>query len=133
MRIPKALRDELSAPGVEAWKAGAGALGDRAESFADAIARYARAVDRVARLREEWIADGRPLTTEGGATGRAIVEHPLLSAIDKAEKTAAQFGKAIGLEPGAGRSPGRPKGASSAPDRDRAAQAEGRPGLRRVQ
>ena len=132
MRITRELRDELTPAGIDALKTAIESLGDRSELYRDAILRYARAVDRVELLRRQWIEEGRPLTTTGGATGRAIVEHPILSSIDKAERSAAHFAAKIGLEVAGGRSPGRPKGASSAPDRDRAAQSE-RPGLRRVQ
>lgn len=126
MRLPKALREELTPAGRDAWKRAAEHLGERAEQYVDAVERYAFAVDMVARLRAEWAAAGRPIISQGGATGRATVEHPLIGAIARAERDAASFGSKLGLEPQTKRAPGRPAGASSAPDRTRGAA---RPGL----
>lgn len=96
--------------------------------FNEAIAAYVRAMEDVAELRKQWKAEGFETTTLGGATGRAIVANPLVAMIDQAEKRAADLRARLMLEPKAAqpaRAPGRPAGASSAPDR-------GRPGVLRA-
>jgi hypothetical protein len=66
------------------------------------------------------------VTTEGGATGRAVVPHPLVAMIARAERDAAAFGAALGLDalaaerarpkrPKAGRPPGSTPLADLAP------------------
>ena len=57
----------------------------------DAEVRYAAAKDLVDRVRQKWDAEGCPLTTEGGATGRATVTHPLVILMMAAERDAAKF------------------------------------------
>jgi hypothetical protein len=85
--------------------------------FRDAVLRFARAVDLVEELREEWIAEGRPklFTHSNGA----LVPHPLLKLIAETEKDAARFGRALKLEPDAikGARGGSAKGRQSSPDR----------------
>lgn len=87
------------------------------ERFRDAVLRFARAVDLVEELREEWIAEGRPklFTHSNGA----LVPHPLLKLIAETEKDAARFGRALKLEPDAikGARGGSTKGRQSSPDR----------------
>ena len=74
---------------------------------------YAHAADRAAALRAEWAACGRPLTGLGGATGQAVVSHPLLMAIDKADEAVRRLAHELTLTPGSARQApkrGRPPG-----------------------
>jgi hypothetical protein len=57
----------------------------------DAVERYARAVALVERIRTEWQRLGCPLTADGGATGRAVVTHPLVLLLQNAERDAQRF------------------------------------------
>jgi hypothetical protein len=57
----------------------------------DACRRYERAVDLVERVRSEWEGLGHPLTAEGGATGKAVVTHPLVLLLQNAERDAQRF------------------------------------------
>ncbi len=57
----------------------------------DAEKAYAEANDRAKRLRAEWKRQGRPMMSEGGATGRAPVMHPLLKAMNEAETIAQRL------------------------------------------
>lgn len=93
----------------------------------DSIERYCRSVDLAAELRQAWIQDGRPTTTFGGVTGKLIVEHPILRSISAAERDAAKFWTELVYPPRRGQV-GRPKGATSAPDRTAGAP----PAIRRV-
>lgn len=75
-------------------------------------------MEAVAIARRLWRA------IPGGKTGLIVdgskseVINPLIAAALNAEKAAAQFGRALGVEPEpARRAPGRPRGATSAPDR----------------
>jgi hypothetical protein len=61
----------------------------------DAEIRYEAAQDMSARIREEWDRLGCPLTTEGGATGRAVVPHPLVKMLAEAERDCDRFERAI--------------------------------------
>jgi hypothetical protein len=69
--------------------------GDR---LADAVARYAHAVDVAARARSEWRDGGSPplITHPNGITSA----HPLIGVMRDAEKDAARYGEALGLKPG---------------------------------
>lgn len=93
----------------------------------DPIERYCRAVDLAAELRAAWIQDGRPTTTFGGVTGKLIVEHPILRSIGAAERDAAKLWIELVYPPRRGQV-GRPKGATSAPDRTAGAP----PAIRRI-
>jgi len=62
--------------------------GVRADPAGDAVEAYEAAVKRVRMLRAEWARLGEPLTAEGGATGRALVTHPILREIREEEKLA---------------------------------------------
>ncbi len=88
------------------------------EAFTESAERYADAVGLAAQLRAEWEKDGRPLTAEGSM--RQPIPHPLVKMIADADRDAAKYAAAVGLDAGAlqkkGRS-GRPVGATSAPDR----------------
>ena len=61
----------------------------------DAVARYEAARDLAKRLQDEWEALGSPLLSEGGATGKAIVPHPMIKMIREAEQQAHRFSEAI--------------------------------------
>ena len=54
----------------------------------DAELAYRRAVERVEVLYAKWERLGRPETSAGGSTGRAIVVHPLIEGIAAAEALA---------------------------------------------
>lgn len=82
--------------------------------MADAKERYQAQVALVRALRLEWQQLGAPLTAEGGATGRAIVTHPLVVAIQDAEMKADRLARSLTSRV---QKVGRPVGASSAPDR----------------
>jgi len=85
------------------------------EDFAlrDAIVRYNEQVEIIAALRKRWAQLKKPLTTEGGATGRAMVVHPLLTEIQAAELRADRFMERVLQK----RKVGRPAGSTTAPDR----------------
>lgn len=74
----------------------------------DLVDQYARAVDDVDHLRSAWNALGRPAMTDGGATGKAEVAHPLIRQIHEAEKLAASLAENVGLTIKSKRGPGRP-------------------------
>ncbi|MFN0092909.1 MAG: P27 family phage terminase small subunit [Acidimicrobiales bacterium] len=89
-------------------------------AFSEAVDAYVRAMEDVERFRQVWDEVGRPVTTEGGATGSAVVPHPLVGMIETAERRASDTLARLLLEPKAARAGskgGRPVGASSAPDR----------------
>lgn len=56
---------------------------------------HAQAVDLVGRIEAEWESLGRPLTTEGGATGRALVPHPLVKMLQEARRDVDRFARAL--------------------------------------
>ena len=78
--------------------------------FSDAADRYSRAVDLEQAIRSEWKSVGSPLLAEG-SMGQ-LVEHPLVKMLKEAERDSARFLELVGK-----RRPGRPVGATSAPDR----------------
>lgn len=86
------------------------------ETLREPLDRYARAADLEAKLREEWLHDGAPAVTFGGVTGKLIVEHPVLRSIRSASEHAAKLWTDLIYPPRRGQV-GRPKGATSAPDR----------------
>ena len=61
----------------------------------DAETRYELAKDLADRVREQWDAEGCPLTTEGGATGRATVPHPLVKMLSEALSLADRLERAL--------------------------------------
>ena len=67
------------------------------ERFADAVLRFARAIDMVEEVRAEWVSSGRPklFTHSNGA----VVPHPLVKLLAESEKDAARYGRALKLEP----------------------------------
>jgi P27 family predicted phage terminase small subunit len=98
------------------------ALGERPELSAGALDRYASAVDTVTRLRSEL--RGQELVLHGPRGGVRV--HPLVRAVERAQREAHLLGEALALSPMARRKlgmsvrGGRPAGAASAPDRARA-------------
>ena len=73
------------------------------ERFADAVLRFARAIDMVEEVRAEWVSYGRPkLFTH---TNGAVVPHPLVKLLAESEKDAARAGRALKLEPEALKNP----------------------------
>ena len=62
----------------------------------DAVDRYARTCELAQSLREKWEELGCPLLAEGGATGKAPVVHPLIPAMQAAERDAARYERAAG-------------------------------------
>jgi hypothetical protein len=64
----------------------------------DAVERYERAVELVQRIRAEWAKLGCPLTAEGGATGRAVVTHPLVLLLQNAERDAQRFSHEVAVQ-----------------------------------
>ena len=111
--------DDLGPEGVRAFWVGANqvdALNDP-ERFEDAVRAFARAVDMADKVRAEWKSYGEPMLFTH--TNGALVAHPLVKMLQAAEADAAKAGRALKLEPDAIKraGPGRPPGASSAPDR----------------
>ena len=53
------------------------------------------AEDRAVEVRAAWRLEGSPMTTLGGATGRAVVSHPLLAEIERAERHAARLREVV--------------------------------------
>jgi P27 family predicted phage terminase small subunit len=96
-------------------------LGEAPQLSRASLARYAHACARAAMLERRWRALGAPVLTSGSAGQDA--PHPLLAAIEKAERWAHELGSALGLDPQARRklsqrvTGGRPAGAASAADR----------------
>jgi len=78
-----------------------------------AVVRYEAAMSRRAAIEKEWKRLGKPLLTEGGATGRAVVPHPLVKMLAEADALCDRLGKSAARRPSAG----RPQGTESAPDR----------------
>ena len=79
----------------------------------DAAARYAYACERRDYAIAAWEAAGKPLLAPGGATGKAEVPHPLWVMVDSATVLCDRLAKSVRAQD----RPGRPAGASSAPDR----------------
>ncbi len=78
----------------------------------DAVAHYADAVERRALLVAAWEELGRPVLGEGGATGRALVPHPLIAMMREQDILCERLGRAVKQAVR-----GRPKGVGSAADR----------------
>lgn len=107
---------------------------DQRALLTDAVQRYADAIALGVELRAEWEAHGRPLTELGSM--RQPIPHPLVKMIGDADLLADRFGAKVGLAaPPPAKRVGRPRGATSAPDRvapPRLTQAGGGPSLRAV-
>ena len=108
--------------GRRAWENALEAIGGELPAeLREPLERYVRAADLAGLLRQEWETAGRPATSTGGATGKALVAHPLVKMIAEAEAEAAKLYEQL-LRPAATparRGPGRPIGSASAPDRRR--------------
>jgi hypothetical protein len=112
----------LGAGARAAWREAVASLGaDEFLRCRTAAVRYVRAVDVADGLFAEWVRDDRPLVFM--QPNRALGQHPLVVGWLAAARVAAGFGCELGLSPmaaarlGPRRSPGRPVGANSAPDR----------------
>lgn len=105
MAEPKALGPVYDAALQSALDA-AGADSDKFRHIAES---YAKAVHRQVALHDHWVELGQPLMTEGGATGRAAVAHPLLERIERADAHALRFAEQLGLTPSSSK-PGRGRG-----------------------
>ena len=119
---------ELDEAGQDAFRRAAAVVAELGEDVAlctEPLMEYARAFSRAAQIRRDWNELGSP-TVAIGSTGQ-VVSHPLLAAMEKAERFAHELGAALGLSPQARHKlsrrtgAGRPPGAASA--RDRAAGA----------
>jgi hypothetical protein len=55
-------------------------------------------VELVEHIRSEWESLGCPLTAEGGATGRAVVTHPLVLLLQNAERDAQRFSHEVAVQ-----------------------------------
>ena len=64
----------------------------------DARERYARAVELAERIRDEWEGLGCPLMAEGGATGRAVVRHPLVAMLMDAERDCQRLSHEVAVQ-----------------------------------
>lgn len=109
MRAPSG----LGAAGKNAWEQARESIDEQAappQRFTEAAARFARAVDLSDRIRREWIRRKRPLLSEGGATGRVLIAHPLIEMLTHAERNAARFGRELGLDPQSRKTLGAIKG-----------------------
>jgi hypothetical protein len=62
----------------------------------DAQRLFDDAVALVVAIEAEWDSLGRPLTAEGGATGRALVPHPLVKMLQEARRDVDRFRAALG-------------------------------------
>jgi hypothetical protein len=61
----------------------------------DLLAQYEKAKELVSGIEQAWIAEGKPLLTEGGATGSAIVPHPLVKMLAEARRDVDRFAKPL--------------------------------------
>jgi phage terminase small subunit len=114
----------LDTVGRAAWRRAAAVLvelGEPVELSLEPLAAYARACSTAARLRSGWKRLGHPELAPG-STGQPAL-HPLLGAIERAERFAFELGQSLGLDPDSRRrmsrriGAGRPAGAASAADR----------------
>lgn len=75
-------------------------------ALADQLELYARAVDRTALANAAWRKAGRPMTAENPNGSSGV--HPLLKAIEDADRAVWRYGRALGLTvPGLAQRPGR--------------------------
>jgi phage terminase small subunit len=92
--------DGLGAAARAAWARAERAVGDQedADLLAEAVGRYAQAVDVADRARREWRKAGSPslIVHPNGITSA----HPLVGVMRDAEKDAARYGETLGLKPG---------------------------------
>jgi phage terminase small subunit len=106
MRCPP----HLNAAGRAAWKRALDHVAEREgdeTALRDQLELYARAVDRSARANAAWRKAGRPLTAKNPNGAEGV--HPLLKAIEDADRAVWRYGRAVGLVvPGVARRVGRP-------------------------
>jgi hypothetical protein len=60
-----------------------------------AWAAWRTAEERAVEVRAAWRLEGAPMTTLGGATARALVPHPLLAEMERAERQAARLREVV--------------------------------------
>lgn len=87
------------------------------EQKSQAQLRYELQLEIVERLERKWRAAKCPVLAKGGATGKANVPHPLATMLQAALVTLSKLERDLAESSGARSRGGRPKGASSAPDR----------------
>ena len=61
----------------------------------DLVAQYEAAKELAFAIEAAWVREGSPLTTEGGATGRAVVTHPLVTLLQIARRDVERFAKPL--------------------------------------
>jgi hypothetical protein len=94
------------------------AFGEDAEGHMGMIERDAMAVELERTLYDDWNAEGLPAMTLGGASGKTLVEHPMIAAIIKSSAAAAKLDTQLGISSAARRvGPGRLPGTLRAADR----------------
>lgn len=59
------------------------------------MAQYEASKELVAGIEAAWVEAGRPLLTEGGATGSAIVPHPLVKMLAESRRDVDRFARAL--------------------------------------
>jgi len=101
----------LNAAGKAAFCRALEAIGDNS-LFVEAARQFAYSVDLEQRIREEWMAAGRPTMHEFGNGVQGT--HPYVKMMKDAERSSAAAAKALGLTPESAKrlriKPGRPLG-----------------------
>jgi hypothetical protein len=64
---------------------------NRAKAAETAIENLIEAQKRLEKVRDAWEEEGCPVTTLGGATGRAVIAHPILEELRQLEKHVAHL------------------------------------------
>jgi phage terminase small subunit len=88
----------LQAPGRKAWDRAVAHVEARegdVDALADQLELYARAVERTALANQAWRKAGQPLTAENPNGSSGV--HPLLKAIEDADRAVWRYGRALGL------------------------------------
>lgn len=104
----------LKAAGRDAFDRAINAVEEPGRYY-DAAVVYAEAVDRHAEIVGFWKSEGCPIVALGGATGKVEQAHPLLAAMNEAEKSIRQAAQVLGMDPASrnklgSRGTGRPAG-----------------------
>lgn len=71
----------------------------------DVLAQFEASKELVAALEEAWADEGHPLLTEGGATGKALVPHPLVKMLAEARRDVARYARQLGPKASRGPAP----------------------------